>query len=74
MDYNAAAGDHLAYDVSGANVHQFKVVWANTTGSGRLDAQIVLKSSGQVLWVLRDAEGASHILVQSGSTSFDLLA
>lgn len=71
-DYSAAQGDVLVYTPTGATRTQFSVSFVTTATGG--EARVTHKPSGQVLWIV-EYSGATptDLIVQSGTTSFDLL-
>jgi serralysin len=73
IDYSAAERDLLVFDRSGASADQFRVDFRHTGGENLDEAYITYLPTGQLLWILQDAEDQNHIFVQSGSRDFDLL-
>lgn len=75
-DYGAPQGDVLVFSGATATAQDFAVrTVAAGAGSAAVDeVDIVYTPTGQVLWTLIDGAAQSHIWVQSGAASFDLLA
>jgi serralysin len=72
-DYNGAKGDVLIFIPKGATAAQFGVTYRDHGGSSLDDAYITYLPTGQVLWILQDAETFHEIILQSGANSFNLL-
>ncbi|MCU9840519.1 hypothetical protein OEZ49_22480 [Ruegeria sp. WL0004] len=82
QDYNAAEGDVLLFGNSSANRGQFQVNFAHTENaegerSGDdtvMEAFVIFRPTGQIMWALVDGEAQSSINLQIGSDVVDLLA
>ncbi|MGD9916413.1 MAG: hypothetical protein AB7U46_00205 [Paenirhodobacter sp.] len=73
-DYTASE-DELVFNMRGANVNDLAVEWHETDGSSAsAEAYVVYEPTGQVLWVLVDAEPQEHIWVSIGGYDYDLLS
>ena len=76
QDYSAAQGDVLQFGIAGATKANFQVNYATTPGAGAAgvtEAFVIYKPTGQILWALIDGGAQTHINVQSGASTFDLL-
>ncbi len=69
QDYSAAQGDVLVFIPSGATAANFQVNYARTPGAGgnAMEAFVIYRPTGQILWALVDGATQGDILVQSGA-------
>ena len=72
-DYNPTHGDVLLFGISGADANDFSVGYAQSGGGTNDEAFVTYLPTGQVIWVLEDAENLTTLTLQSGSNSFNLL-
>ncbi len=75
-DYDSAAGDVLVFGIAGAQKADFAVSFSTAPGAGHAkvaEAYITYLPTGKLIWVLVDGAHDDAIMVQSSSSSFDLL-
>ncbi|MCV2891237.1 Calx-beta domain-containing protein [Ruegeria aquimaris] len=82
QDYSAADGDVLLFGIASATREQFQVNFAHTENaegerSGNdavMEAFVIYRPTGQIMWALVDGAGQSSINLQIGADVYDLLA
>ena len=76
-DYDKAGGDVLQITIAGLHAADFTLTRATVTGDGSdavAEVEIMLKSTGEVIWTIEDGASMSGFLVQSGiDAPFSLL-
>ncbi len=82
QDYNSAEGDVLLFGNTAATRADFQVNFAHTENAEGeragdddvMEAFVIYRPTGQIMWALVDGQGQSSINLQIGSEVFDLLA
>ena len=83
QDYDSAEGDVLVFGNAAASASDFQVNFAHTADSAGeragaddvMEAFVIYKPTGQIMWALVDGQGQASIdLSIGGGTPFDLLA
>lgn len=76
QDYQSYQGDRLVFGQSGARVEQFQVNYGFTPNAGRADvmeAFIIYRPTGQIIWALVDGGSAWAIWLDLGQGPVNLL-
>ena len=82
QDYMAAEGDVLRFGDTSATASDFQVNFNHTANDAGeragddavMEAFVIFKPTGQIMWALVDGNGQDQINLQIGSDTFDLLA
>lgn len=82
QDYNAAEGDVLLFGIASATRADFQVNFNHTENSegeragddAIMEAFVIYRPTGQIMWALVDGEGQPNINLQIGSDVFDLVS
>lgn len=77
QDYDASEGDVLVFGQAGATPEQFQLNIAETPNAGQAgvaEAFVVYRPTGQIIWALVDGVEQSQIMLQLGSTTYDLVS